>query len=159
AVKANNGNLSCEFLQLHDAATLEDYGGVPCATSHTAENGSQGDSDATAASQADENAADDARRRWFALLGFPALQHLFLLSVDAELSFGRDEFDALVGQALTTPDFVLPDNKAVFFLIRLCVAGDTAVLQHVESSGQPWTLAKSPKFPCEKPDCFMPATL
>jgi hypothetical protein len=153
AVNGNSNNVDCKFLQLHDAATLEDYGGVPNPNSHAREKGSHDGSDPTPA-----ETTDDARRRWFGLLGFPALQHLFLLSVDAELSFRRDEFATLVGQASTTPDFVLPNNNAVFLLIRVSVAADN-FLPDVESSGQPWTLGKSPKFPCEKSDCFMPATL
>jgi len=147
-VNDNNGNIASKYLRLHDAATLEDYGKVPDSNSHTA-NDSQNESD---------QMADDARRRWFALLGFPALQHLFLLSVDIEFSFPCDKFEDLVRAAPKTPDFVRHKEPVSFLLIRLHVADNEPVLANIKFCGH-WTLAKTPRSCPEQPESFMPATL
>jgi hypothetical protein len=155
ALGKNNGTVDCKFLHLHDAATLEDYGKAPDSNSHTGKEADQDNSEC----------ADDARRRWFALLGYTSLQRLFLLSVEAELVFPTDAFDALIDEATATKDFVLAERPAAFFLVRLCVNAADPVLQHVECSRQPWTLAKAPwlaKAPQSlhpQPEAFWPATL
>ncbi|WP_076860161.1 hypothetical protein [Bradyrhizobium mercantei] len=151
-VRDNGGNLDPDFLHVHGAATLEDYGSPPDANSHTNK------PDNNPATQA---AIDAAKRRWFALLGLPALHRLLLLSVNVDLSFRRSEFDQLLDAAVTTPDFVQsPNRSAAFFVIRLDVAGVAdSQLGHVDYRGQPWTLAKCPLSFGEKNKCFMPATL
>ncbi|MEA2876739.1 MAG: hypothetical protein QOF14_1935, partial [Hyphomicrobiales bacterium] len=150
---ATNGraNVDCKFLHLLDAATLEDYGDVPDPKRHTAD-GAVDDHD-------DLQKADDARRRWFALLGFPALQHLFLLSVDVEFSFSSSEFDKLLTAAVTTSDFVVKKEHAIFMLLRPHIDEKAHPLEHVKLSEQPWTLAKARRSFGAGPDCFMPATL